>query len=151
MECKSDGLNTSIVFKNLENFPVEVRLSDDFGSLSYSSKISLIEGQTIVKSIKLFTMPPGQPERLVTFRLDLVSPVRAPLQTQCSYRFPSSLADLRPNLPRFLWLLDEEIEFSMVDHATNKPEPWKERVVISPCPLIDKYIKASFRDEDDEF
>ena len=120
MECKTDGLNPSTVFKNLVDFPVEGRLSDDFGPLSYSSRISLIEGQTIVKSMKLFTMPQGQPGRLVTFRLDLVSPIRAPLQTPCSYRFPSSLADLRPNLPRFLWLLDEEIEFSMVDYVTNK-------------------------------
>lgn len=145
IQCKTEGSNASLVLTNLESFPIDVKLSDDSGCLSYSSFISLIEGQTIVKSMKCFVMPPGQPERLVTFRLDLLSPIRVPLPTHCSYRFPSSLVDLRPNLPRFLWLSDEEIEFSMVDHFTNKPEAWKDRVVIQPCPLIEKYVKVSFR------
>lgn len=143
MQLKTEGSNSSLVITNSENFPVEVKLSDDSGArLSYMSVIGLMEGQTIVKSMKSFTMAQGHPELLVTFSLDLISPIRAPLPCQCTHRFPSSLADLRPNLPRFLWLADDEIEFSMVDHLTNKPQAWKDRVVISPCPLIDRYIKV---------
>ncbi|XP_022669192.1 uncharacterized protein LOC111253681 isoform X2 [Varroa destructor] len=134
-----------LAVKNEERFPVEVRLSDDFGGLSYSKEVRVPERQTLQVTVRTETVRYGQPDPVVTFNAELLSPVQIPLPlTKCRVALVPTFVDLKPDLARFVWIAEKELVFTMSNSqrsVNRKPSPWKSVVRISPCNFISDYLQ----------
>lgn len=144
------NMSMFLVIRNNEFFPVHLALSDDLGGLIYPKELRLSDGQTEkIPLQRSFKSSYDQKNCKATISLKLLSPVRLlKAFTSCSVTLPLFDSDLRPDLPRFIWLSDKDFIFTMLgakEGNKRAPVSWKGLVDISPCHLITNYVQVMSR------